>query len=148
MNSAFTSPRYNGIFPEIPPKKKGMSVLQKFIIVLFALTILTTIISLGMFYIEKPFFGYITCPFAVNPQYLLEAYGKDYKNITLNMSACLTTQIARPPSQFMDAVINLNILFGTAFVISSGVLVYKNYNNLRWKKEEECEEEEIYDPFP
>lgn len=120
MNSAFTSKWYKGNIPEIPPKKKGMSGLQKFVIILFALTILTTIISLSLFYIEKPYLGMRSCPFEIH-----SFDNPELNTMNYNISECTMVREMTPPTPLLDAMININMGFGVGFIIAAIVLFFE-----------------------
>lgn len=95
-------------------KMKQTSAFQKIVILLFFLTVFTTVLSLLMFTVDRPYIEYSRCGQVITNQ------------MTLNATGCVITHPMRYPSALMDNIINLNIVVGIAFLLSASVLYFNN----------------------
>ena len=86
-------------------------VFRKTLVVFYLLTVVLTIASLGMFFIEKPYYGETKC---ANP---IAAHEAAFNNIG-NPGGCTHTD-PKDPSALMRGLINLTLIVGAIFVILS-----------------------------
>jgi hypothetical protein len=99
-----------------------MDFLQKSVIILFSLTIILSIISLSMFYVEHPYKTQIHCPFKVSGNGYSDLPNISH-NISLFESEC-TIVGQREPSTLMMNIINSTVIVGIIFVVTSCILYY------------------------
>ena len=118
------------------------NVFKKTLLVFYLLTVVLTVASLGMFFIEKPYLGVSNCtnPIAAH----MAAFDKNS-----NPGGCTHTD-PKDPSDFMNNLINLTLVIGAIFIVLSIIA----FNDKRQHPEDypvpvetdEEDEEEIDEP--
>lgn len=94
-----------------------MNTLQKLIILFFGLTIITSVIGLSMFYIEKPYIGKSDCTDQLNNSVFTTSLPAQIKGCSY--------EAPKEASPFMESIINSSVLFGITFLLLSGIAFYQ-----------------------
>jgi tellurite resistance protein TehA-like permease len=104
-----------------------MDDLQKLIVTFFILTIITTAISLCMFFVEVPYKSTSVC----TENHNINTNTSDNSIINTNDQAmtCKYTN-AKDPSPIMNGIINANIVIGVIFISLSAYAYIKNRKNI------------------
>ena len=95
-----------------------MDTLQKLIVITFGLTIITSVIGLSMFYIEKPYISKVDCSTNHTSSIFSDVNGDP-------VPACIVTA-STDASPFMEGIINSSVIFGSIFIVLAGIAFYKN----------------------
>jgi hypothetical protein len=106
-----------------------MDNLQKTIVAFFILTVLLSIGSLLMFFVEVPYKSTIKCNVTHNSLVDPDAHALNGE-IALNgkIQSCTWT-IPKEPSAFFDAIVNANIVTGIIFLLLSAYAFYRKHKN-------------------
>ena len=112
---------------------------QKLIIAAYALTVILTIASLGMFFIEKPYKGVKNCD--------VDTIGV-FHSVKFGVLPNCTDIPGKDPSFLMETIINLTVLSGIVMIILSALAFYDRKKHPEGYPEKPKENDDEYDGDP